>query len=100
MTDFFTTNSKSGYPLPIVTFEETFTDYDTLVILEDSTKTCCKRFTKMVRAEVLTVNINSGTIRVRIFKEDFPDCNIGHQCRDARDISAQYFFDQFSIKKD
>jgi hypothetical protein len=93
MTDFFTTNGKSGYPLPIVTFEATFIDYTN----SDSSN----RFAKMVRAEVLTVNINSGTIRVRIFKEDLPPAGqVMNQGRDAQDISAQYFFDQFSIKKD
>jgi hypothetical protein len=96
----FTTNGKAGYPLPIITYEETFIDYSVKVTLENSTTTSFKRFTKMVRAEVLTVNINSGTIRVRIFKEDLPDCNIGNQGRDAQDIPASFFFNQFNIVKD
>jgi hypothetical protein len=83
MTNFFTTNGKSGYPLPIVTFEHQYRDYS---------QADRPRVAIIAQAEVLTVNINSGSMRVRFLP--------GQVVAGTEDISAQYFFDQFSIKKD
>jgi hypothetical protein len=75
--------NKPKYPLPIVLFES----YENLPRFPGEEQ---RRGNILLKGEVLTVNINAGSMRVRILD--------GEIAAGTRDVSASFFFDQFYIK--